>query len=90
MLYYLNKNDRITSWTKKWSLFFFPIVQKFVKDVEPWFFTIGIVTLALGLQPICNLKRETNQKSIVELYHNFTSVGECKGVNPNNPELIPT
>jgi hypothetical protein len=48
------------------------------------------VTLALGLQPIYNLKRETNQKSIMVLYHNFTSVGECKGVYPNNPKLIPT
>lgn len=25
----------------------------------------------------------------MELYHTFTSVGECKGMNPNNPKLIP-
>jgi len=26
----------------------------------------------------------------MELHHTFTSVGECKKMNPNNPKLIPT
>jgi len=26
----------------------------------------------------------------MEFYQNFTSVAKCKGVNPNNPKLIPS